>query len=253
MYVRAPPGAVPDIAEKAAHPTAQRAPPLLIATPSSARHHRSTRPRTPTTRPCLQPPPPRPPRRLLPHRRPPRPRFPRSLSPTAAAGTACSCTSTWTARAGPTHPECRWRTRATRRRWRACRWGWEAAYIWPSGWGRLGVLKGKGLADGPPTSFGYPWFRAEWAGYRPCIGCDLCTHASRLPSLPFRELPSPLSIAPSPNCCFPQGRSIEFVINNGAGEWDSPPGGPGRNYTITAPGQYRLHYGTITQTAPWSP
>ncbi|GLC35654.1 hypothetical protein PLESTB_000002500 [Pleodorina starrii] len=50
-----------------------------------------------------------------------------------------------------------------------------------------------------------------------------------------------------------QGRSIEFVLTNGQGEWDSPGGGPGRNYRIDTPGEYRLHYGALTQVKPWQP
>ncbi|KAG2500559.1 hypothetical protein HYH03_001330 [Edaphochlamys debaryana] len=47
-------------------------------------------------------------------------------------------------------------------------------------------------------------------------------------------------------------KALEFVINNGHNEWDSP-GGPGQNYRIDTPGEYRLHYGTLTQTKPWTP
>ncbi len=93
-------------------------------------------------------------------------------------------------------------------------------------------------------SCGDAWLWAERTG---TPACGLCTHTSRLSS------PTCCSAGLSPFHNSPQGRSIEFVVNNGAGEWDSPAGGPGRNYTINTPGQYRLHYGTITQTAPWSP
>ncbi|GLI67771.1 hypothetical protein VaNZ11_012030 [Volvox africanus] len=51
-----------------------------------------------------------------------------------------------------------------------------------------------------------------------------------------------------------QGRSLEFVLTNGHGEWDSPGGGGiGRNYHIDTPGDYRLHYGVLTQVKPWQP
>jgi hypothetical protein len=37
------------------------------------------------------------------------------------------------------------------------------------------------------------------------------------------------------------GSRIEFVLNNGKGEWDSPPG----NYKIDGPGKYRLEHGHV--------
>ncbi|EFJ40466.1 hypothetical protein VOLCADRAFT_108148 [Volvox carteri f. nagariensis] len=50
------------------------------------------------------------------------------------------------------------------------------------------------------------------------------------------------------------GRSVEFVLTNGHGEWDSPGvGGIGRNYHIDTPGEYRLHYGVLAQVKAWQP
>jgi hypothetical protein len=37
------------------------------------------------------------------------------------------------------------------------------------------------------------------------------------------------------------GSRVEFVLNNGKGEWDSPPG----NYRIDGPGKYRLEHGHV--------
>ncbi|PNH10693.1 hypothetical protein TSOC_002568 [Tetrabaena socialis] len=49
-----------------------------------------------------------------------------------------------------------------------------------------------------------------------------------------------------------QGRSIEFVLNNGRGEWDSPNGaGAGKNYRIGTAGEYRLHNGALVQVKAW--
>lgn len=45
-------------------------------------------------------------------------------------------------------------------------------------------------------------------------------------------------------------------MTNGKGEWDSPTaatGGASKNYRIDAPGEYRLHYGSLSLTKAWAP
>ena len=46
-----------------------------------------------------------------------------------------------------------------------------------------------------------------------------------------------------------RGNSLEFVLNDGSGQWDTPDpygGSQTKNYTISAPGMYRLEAGKIT-------
>lgn len=45
-----------------------------------------------------------------------------------------------------------------------------------------------------------------------------------------------------------RGHRLEFVLNDGAGQWDTPdPYGSSqnKNYTISAPGRYRLQAGSL--------
>ena len=47
-----------------------------------------------------------------------------------------------------------------------------------------------------------------------------------------------------------RGDSLEFVLNDGAGQWDTPdPYGSSqtKNYTINAPGTYKLVAGSVTK------
>jgi len=47
-----------------------------------------------------------------------------------------------------------------------------------------------------------------------------------------------------------RGHSIEFVLNDGAGQWDTPdPYGSSqnKNYTVDSPGKYRLQGGRLNK------
>ena len=47
-----------------------------------------------------------------------------------------------------------------------------------------------------------------------------------------------------------RGNRLEFVLNDGAGQWDTPDpygGSQTKNYTINAAGQYRLEAGQVSQ------
>lgn len=47
-----------------------------------------------------------------------------------------------------------------------------------------------------------------------------------------------------------RGNRVEFVLNDGAGQWDTPDpygGSQTKNYVINAPGEYRLAAGRITK------
>lgn len=48
-----------------------------------------------------------------------------------------------------------------------------------------------------------------------------------------------------------RGNHLEFVLNDGAGQWDTPDpygGSQTKNYTIETAGQYRLEAGKVSQT-----